>query len=133
MFYTLVHILFYLILLCSRQTLRILRFLPPTPLCPPSQEWTPTAGPLQPITAYGMRIYRRGASLAFHADRVDTHVVSSIFHIDHSYDHDDEQWPIEIEGHDGLRHSVSLKPGQMLLYESAKCPHGRSTSLKGDW
>ena len=28
---------------------------------------------------------------------------------------------------------MALKPGQMLLYESAKCPHGRSSALKGDW
>ena len=28
---------------------------------------------------------------------------------------------------------MDLKPGQMLLYESAKCPHGRVTALKGDW
>jgi hypothetical protein len=66
-------------------------------------------------------------------DRVDTHVISSIFHIDRHYDSEDEPWCIEIEGHDGKRHSANLKPGQMLLYESAKCPHGRSTALKGDW
>jgi hypothetical protein len=80
-----------------------------------------------------MRVYRRGASLAFHTDRVDTHVVSSIFHVDHAYDDEAHPWAIEIEGHDGARHAVPLKPGQMLLYESAKCPHGRATALKGDW
>jgi hypothetical protein len=97
------------------------------------EQWTPTAAPLKPVTAYGMRVYRRGASLAWHADRVDTHIISSIFHIDHHYDSEDEPWPIEIEAHDGTRHAVALKPGQMLLYESAKCPHGRSSALKGDW
>ena len=84
------------------------------------EEWAAAAGPLQPVTAYGMRVYRRGASLAFHTDRVDTHVISSIFHIDHLYDDEAQPWPIEIEGHDGKRHAVSLAPGQMLLYESAK-------------
>ena len=80
------------------------------------EEWVPEyARPLKPITAYGMRVYRRGASLAWHTDRVDTHVISSIFHIDHQYDDENEPWPIEIEGHDGKRHTVALQPGQMLL------------------
>lgn len=80
------------------------------------EEWAPEAGPLNPITAYGMRVYRRGASLAWHTDRVDTHVISSIFHVDHHYDDEARKpWPIEIEGHDGKRHQVSLKPGQVSL------------------
>ena len=103
-------------------------------LQPILEKWVPDIETgLQPVTAYGMRAYGRGASLGFHTDRVDTHVISAIVHVDHKYDDDAEPWPIEIEGHDGLRHSVDLKPGQMLLYESAKCPHGRSTALKGDW
>ena len=103
-------------------------------LQPILERWVPDIETgLQPVTAYGMRAYGRGASLGFHTDRVDTHVISAIVHVDHKYDNDEEPWPIEIEGHDGLRHSVDLKPGQMLLYESAKCPHGRSTALKGDW
>ena len=103
-------------------------------LQPLMEAWVPEIkSGLQPVTAYGMRAYGRGASLGFHADRVDTHIISAIVHVDHSYDDDAEPWPIEIEGHDGLRHAVDLKPGQMLLYESAKCPHGRSASLKGDW
>ena len=103
-------------------------------LLPTMEAWVPTVqGGLTPVTAYGMRAYHRGASLAFHADRVDTHIVSGILHVDHAYDDEAKPWPIEIEGHDGLRHSVALKPGQMLLYESAKCPHGRSTALEGDF
>mmetsp|Transcript_27593 Transcript_27593/g.55539 ORF Transcript_27593/g.55539 Transcript_27593/m.55539 type:complete len:589 (+) Transcript_27593:71-1837(+) len=97
------------------------------------EEWAPSAGPLTPVTAYGMRVYRRGASLGWHADRVDTHIISSILHVDRLYDDESKPWAIEIEGHDGERHQVALKPGQMLLYESAKCPHGRSTALEGDW
>ncbi|KAH8065258.1 hypothetical protein JL720_12862 [Aureococcus anophagefferens] len=100
-------------------------------LLPTMEAWVPTVqGGLTPVTAYGMRAYHRGASLAFHADRVDTHIVSGILHVDHAYDDEAKPWPIEIEGHDGLRHSVALKPGQMLLYESAKCPHGRSSRAK---
>jgi hypothetical protein len=32
-----------------------------------------------------------------HVDRTDTHIISSIFHIDHHYDDPAEAWPIEIE------------------------------------
>jgi hypothetical protein len=45
-----------------------------------------------------------------------THVISSIVHIAHQYDDDNQPWPIEIEGHDGLLHSVNLEPGQVLPF-----------------
>ena len=102
-------------------------------LRPIHEAWAPGAAPLQGANAYGMRVYRRGASLAWHADRVDSHIISSILHVGHSYDDPHKPWPIEIEGHDGRKHAVSLQPGEMLLYESAKCPHGRSTALEGDY
>jgi hypothetical protein len=74
-------------------------------------------------------------------------VVSSIVHIAHEYDDDNEPWPIEIEGHDGNLHSVNLEPGQVssfspppfsdhpqqLFYESAKCLHGRMKEFKGKY
>ena len=58
-------------------------------------------------------------------------MISSIVHIAHEYDDDDEPWPIQIEDHNGRLHSISLAPGQMLFYESAKCLHGRMTKFKG--
>jgi hypothetical protein len=45
--------------------------------------------------------------------QMETHVISSIVHIAHQYDDDNEPWPIEIEGHDGILHSVNLEPGQV--------------------
>eukprot|EP01034_Spumella_vulgaris_P024333 gene24334-30656_t len=62
-----------------------------------------------------------------------THVISSIVHIAHEYDNDDEPWPIQIEDHNGKLHSVSLEPGEMLFYESAVCVHGRQRLLKGKY
>ena len=42
-------------------------------------------------------------------------MISSIVHIAHKYDNDDEPWPIEIEDHDGKLHAVNLEPGQVQL------------------
>jgi len=94
------------------------------------EEW---AGGIKliPTSAYGVRLYQNGSSLMMHYDKPNTHVISSIVHIAHEYDNDDEPWPIEIEDHDGVLHAVSLEPGQMLFYESAVCAHGRRQLLKG--
>ena len=64
-----------------------------------------------------------------HCDRIDTHVISSIVHIDNE---SDEPWPLHIEDHEGVLHQVVLEPGQMLLYESATCPHARPTPFRGE-
>jgi hypothetical protein len=45
--------------------------------------------------------------------QIFTHVISSIVHVAHEYDNDDEPWPIEIEDHDGNLHAVNLEPGQV--------------------
>jgi len=88
---------------------------------------------LKPTSAYGVRLYQNGSSLVMHYDKVQTHVISSIVHIAHEYDDDNEPWPLEIEDHDGNLHAVSLEPGQQLFYESAKCLHGRMTEFKGKY
>jgi len=87
-------------------------------------------GGLVPSNAYGLRIYRPGNTLTMHTDQTATHVISSILHVDRQVA---EPWPIVIEGFDGKTHEVDLKPGEMLLYESAKCQHGRPRPLVGDW
>jgi len=45
--------------------------------------------------------------------QIETHVISSIVHIGHEYDNDDDPWPIEIEDHNGELHSVNLEAGQV--------------------
>lgn len=84
---------------------------------------------LEVVAAYGLRIYRRGQMLRWHSDVPDTHVISSIIHIEHV---SDEPWPLHIEDHDGVEHQVCLEPGQMLLYESATCAHARPTPFAGE-
>jgi hypothetical protein len=44
------------------------------------------------------------------------HAISSIVHIAHEYDDDDEPWPIEIDDHDGVLRAVDLKEGQVDAY-----------------
>jgi hypothetical protein len=74
--------------------------------------------PLIPAIAYGFRLYRNESSLWMHIDRTQTHVISCIYHIDSS---DNAQpWPIVIEDYIGNTNQVILKPGDILLYESAK-------------
>ena len=65
--------------------------------------------------------------------QIFTHVISSIIHVAHEYDDDDEPWPIEIEDHDGNIHAMNLEEGQMLLYESASCLHGRRKVFRGKY
>mmetsp|Transcript_24209 Transcript_24209/g.57271 ORF Transcript_24209/g.57271 Transcript_24209/m.57271 type:complete len:391 (-) Transcript_24209:2842-4014(-) len=87
--------------------------------------------PLTPAIAYGFRLYRNESSLWMHIDRTQTHVISCIYHIDSS--DNAEPWPIVIEDYAGNTNSVILKPGDILLYESAKNFHGRPTKFYGDW
>ena len=86
--------------------------------------------PLVPSTAYGLRLYQPGNTLTMHTDRIETHVISAIVHVDRDVD---EPWPIVIEGFDGRSVEVDIQPGQTLLYESAKCIHGRPRPMKGRW
>lgn len=86
---------------------------------------------LKGTSVYGIRAYQNGSALIMHYDKVHTHVISSIVHIGHEYDNEDEPWPIEIEDNDGVLHAVNLKAGEMLFYESAACLHGRRSTFKG--
>lgn len=100
-------------------------------ILPMHEEWC--GHKLKPTSIYGIRAYRNGSSLSMHVDKSYSHVISSIIHVAHEYDNDDEPWPIEIEGHDGKLYQVNLEPGQMLFYESAKCMHGRRSMFKGKY
>mmetsp|Transcript_114211 Transcript_114211/g.170851 ORF Transcript_114211/g.170851 Transcript_114211/m.170851 type:complete len:348 (+) Transcript_114211:160-1203(+) len=86
---------------------------------------------LLPATAYGFRLYRNESRLWMHVDRTQTHVISCIYHIASS--DNAEPWPIVIEDYAGNTNAVVLKPGDILLYESAKNFHGRPKEFIGDW
>lgn len=85
-------------------------------------------GPLDLTSIYGVRKYNNGSVLRMHVDTVDTHVVSAIINVDQEVEVD---WPLVILDHEGHEHSVIMKPGDMLLYESAKLLHGRPDTFVG--
>ena len=53
-------------------------------LQPLHEEWSGV--PLKPSNAYGLRIYRPGNTLTMHTDKLETHVVSAIVHVDRDVD-----------------------------------------------
>ncbi len=83
---------------------------------------------LVPSAAYGIRVYGNGQTLRPHTDRVETHVISSIVHVAADVD---APWALTVQDAAGQVHDVFLEPGEMLLYESAKLPHGRPNPLHG--
>jgi hypothetical protein len=66
-----------------------------------------------------------------HKDIAQTHVISCIYHIASS--EDAKAWPIVIEDYVGNTNAIVLKPGDLVLYESAKNCHGRPYAFDGSW
>ena len=79
---------------------------------------------------YGIRRYTRGSILLQHVDKIPSHIISAILQIDQKVDKD---WPLTIVDHKGNKVKINLKPGEMVLYESATVPHGRQFPLNGDY
>ena len=92
-----------------------------------------------PSFVYGIRSYLRGATLVNHVDRVETHHVSSIIVVDKDLrcgcqnKEFGDDWALEIQDHEGGWHKVYAEPGDMILYESAICEHGRATPFQGNF
>merc|ERR1712226_1735567 len=68
-----------------------------------------------------------GSVLATHVDRMPL-VSSAIVNVAQDVD---EPWPIEVIGHDGKAHNVTMEPGDMILYESHSILHGHPFPLQG--
>tara|TARA_B100001287_G_scaffold273940_1_gene278328 strand:+ start:1690 stop:2280 length:591 start_codon:yes stop_codon:yes gene_type:complete len=94
------------------------------------EEWS--GHKLEPSAIYGIRSYNQGASLIQHVDRVATHHISCIIIVDKDLGNE-EDWALEIQDPQGNWHSVYADVGDIILYESAKCSHGRNLPLKGNW
>lgn len=90
-------------------------------------DWTQAK--LHTSSLYGIRIYTRGSVLSSHVDRLPL-VSSAIICVDADVE---EPWPLEVIGHDGKAHNVTMEPGDMVLYESHSIIHGRPFPLKGEY
>lgn len=106
-------------------------------LLPIHEEWS--GANLEPSFVYGIRSYLKNATLTPHVDRIATHHISSIIIVDKDLacgcsnkPHADD-WPLDIQGHDGDWYKVYAQPGDMILYESAKCEHGRVEPFGGTY
>uniref|UniRef100_A0A7S1Y6U7 Fe2OG dioxygenase domain-containing protein n=1 Tax=Grammatophora oceanica TaxID=210454 RepID=A0A7S1Y6U7_9STRA len=88
-------------------------------------EWTGQR--LAECSLYGIRIYEEGSVLATHVDRLPL-VASAIINVDQDVD---EPWPLEVIGHDGRAHNITMLPGDLVLYESHSILHGRPFALQG--
>jgi len=92
---------------------------------------------IEPSFIYGIRSYKKGATLFKHVDRVETHHISSIIIVDKdlrcgcSHKEFGEDWPLDIQDHSGEWHKIYAQPGEMILYESAVCEHGRTEPFQG--
>lgn len=85
---------------------------------------------LEATDLYGMRVYRNQSVLARHVDRESTHAVSAIVNVDQLGMRRD--WPVSIyDLHEKRMVEVVLKPGELLLYESARCLHERHEPMDG--
>jgi prolyl 4-hydroxylase len=102
------------------------------------QEWIKNEN-IEPSFIYGIRSYKKGATLTPHVDRVETHHISSIIIVDKdlacgcSNKPESDDWPLDIQGHDGEWYKVYAQPGDMILYESAVCEHGRKEPFGGTY
>ena len=61
---------------------------------------------LEPVIAYGLRVYKNGSRLLMHLDKVEDHVVSAVVHVGH--DEASPPWPLVIEGADPLALKMHL-------------------------
>ena len=88
---------------------------------------------------YGIRSYKRGVVLETHKDRVETHHIASIICVDKdlrcgcSNKEFGDDWGLDIEDHNGKWHKIYLEVGEMIMYESAACQHGRLSPFEGTY
>mmetsp|Transcript_13775 Transcript_13775/g.27488 ORF Transcript_13775/g.27488 Transcript_13775/m.27488 type:complete len:529 (-) Transcript_13775:82-1668(-) len=88
-------------------------------------DWT--GQELTPVSLYGIRVYKEGAILAPHVDRMPL-VSSAIVNVAQDVN---DPWPIEVYAHNGKAYNVTMEPGDMVLYESHSVLHGRPFPLNG--
>ena len=99
-------------------------------LLPLHERWASQV--LEPSAVWGIRSYTKGSTLGYHTDRPLTHHISSIIMVDKDLNGKSD-WPLSIQGHDGEFHNIYTDPGDIILYESAACSHGRPEEFQGNY
>jgi prolyl 4-hydroxylase len=66
-----------------------------------------TGSPQTSTSVYGIRIYHNGSILSPHVDRLPL-ISSCIINVAQDVD---EPWFLEVYGHDGIAHNVTMEPG----------------------
>lgn len=92
-------------------------------------KWIEYKTELVHVATYGVRNYLRGSSLGNHYDKPQSHIVSAIVHLG---DTSDKPWELYIEDHTFRPHGITMEYGDIVVYESATCLHGRPTPFEGD-
>ena len=44
-----------------------------------------------------------------------------------------DDWALDVQGHDGEWYKIYAEPGDMIMYESAICEHGRKDPFQGNF
>lgn len=94
-------------------------------LKPILEEWSGISE-LESTGISGIRTYLPGATIAEHVDMATTNVISALINVDQNVS---GLWPFEMKDHAGKLHSLHMKPGEVVIYESATCAHQRSHPL----
>lgn len=92
---------------------------------------------LDPMFLYGIRSYNKGATLTMHIDKPETHHISCIIIIDKDLTcecknkPEADDWALNIKNHQGEVEQVYANVGEMIIYESLACEHGRILPFGG--
>lgn len=89
------------------------------------EQWTGQR--LSPSSSFGIQLYKNQSIVAPHVKRMPL-VISAICMVDEDVN---EPWPFEVYDHGGKAHNITMKPGEILLYESHSAIHGRPFALNG--
>ena len=83
---------------------------------------------LSPAVVYGVRSYSNNTIFKAHFDRQDTHHVASSITLGK-----DAPWNLNIQDHNNQWWGVDVEPGQMIMFESGCCIHGRLDKYQGTY
>ena len=79
----------------------------------------------------GVRVYRRGASLASHLDWAHKFVISATMNVRQTGNR--SRWPLHMRALGGAAHEVFHTEGEAVLYEGSRMLHSRTSPLEDDY